>query len=291
MQRVIYADILIFINAVITLLMLLTASDIIKIYSTRKRYLLGAFMGGIGSLLLLIPEMNAVLSFAVKLLQCLIIVLCVFGFKKRKPFLKATAGLILSCFLYGGTVFFVQYFLFPDYIYIKNGYVYFDIGTPGLILVCFCVFAVFKFADKRLFKRRTEDIIYSVSLNYGGNTYSFKALLDSGNRVVDCYTGHPVIILSFSVISDAFSQEERGQVENIFRGDVPMNLPQKIRLLPVKTLGTMKMMPTLTAEKAVVYNGEFRKTVIKPSIVLSNDTFDEKKYLALINSNITGQVL
>lgn len=290
-QRVIYADVLIFVNAVMTLLILLTSSDITRLYPKDKRYILGACVGGIGSLFALLTELNIVLSIVIKVLQCLLIVFFVFGFGRPKIFIKAVLGFLLSSFLYGGIVFFIRYFFLPDYIYISNGYVYFDIGAFGLIFVSVGVFVAFKLADRKIFKKTAKDIIYDVVLYFPEKRIECRALLDSGNNVTDYYTGRPVIILSLSEVVGIFPEGDYQRIRNIINGDISAQIPQGIRLLPVKTLGVMKMLPTVTAQKAVVSNADFRKTVNKPSVVLSGESFDKEKYSALINSNITGQVL
>lgn len=291
MQKVIYADVLIFINCVITLLILLTASDIIKCFPARKRYIAGAFVGGFLSLLIFLPVNNIILNILIKAVEGILIVFVVFGYESLKQIIKAFFSFIFCSFLYGGIVFAVSFATGSKLLQYNNGYLYFDLSAYGLILMCTAVFFIIKIADRRIFKKNKNDITYKAELYLFDNKYEFNAFLDSGNTVVDRFTGRPVVILSFSVVKNAFSIAEREIISSILNGVIPDNLPAGMRLLPVKTLGSQKLMPTVTAERIIIRNTNFRKIIKKPGIVLSDDSFGEEKFSALINSDIAGEVI
>ena len=46
-----------------------------------------------------------------------------------------------------------------------------------------------------------------------------------------------------------------------------------------------------TAEKAVVSGNDIMRIIEKPTIAVSDNTFEGKKYSALINESVTGQVI
>lgn len=290
MQKVIYIDVLVFINSVLTLLILMTTSDIIKNYPARKRYLAGAFAGGLASLAIFLPE-NIFTGILIKTVESSLIVFITFGFRNLKSYIKSLSGFFLSSFLYGGIVFASGFVVGRDILSFNNGYFYSDLNAVSLIVICGSIFIVLKLTDIRYFRVRKKDIIYEVELYLNSKSYSFKAFLDSGNNVVDSFTGKPVVILSLSVIKSGFTSEENEAIRSIIDGRIPEYLPAGIRLLPVKTLGQQKLLPAITADKLIVRNNDFSRTVISPAIVMSGDSFGEEKYSALINSDLAGEVL
>ena len=68
MQQVIYVDVLIFLNTIITFIILLTTVEISGVSPKTFRLLTGSLLGGIFSLIILAPEMNVFFVFAVILL-------------------------------------------------------------------------------------------------------------------------------------------------------------------------------------------------------------------------------
>ena len=69
MQTVIYADLLIIFNTVMTLLIIVITSDILKIDSGKVRYISAAFCGGVSSLIILAPAMNVALMLILRFLM------------------------------------------------------------------------------------------------------------------------------------------------------------------------------------------------------------------------------
>lgn len=291
MKRVIYADVLVFINASITMLILLTASDFLNNHTTVKRYVAGAFFGGIGALVILIPYNGDILLAIIKIFQGVVITLIVFGFNGKRSFIKNFLGFLLAGVLYGGIIFLIDLSFFSGQKICRSGYYYFDVSALGLILICISVFLGIHLVNTYLFKKRKCDIIYNVELFLFSKKYCFKAFLDSGNNVIDCFTGRPVIIVAFSELKNAFDEHSITIYDRIIRGEITDKIPSGTRLLPIKTLGVQRMLPAISADKAIISAESFYKIIPHPTIVISDDSMANKDYSALINLKITGQVI
>ncbi len=291
MQTVIYIDVLVFINSIITFLILMTTSDIVKRYADSKHYVAGSFAGGLLSIAILLPEINLLLSVLLKASEAALIVRIAFGYGNIRRYAKAALSFVIVSLLYGGIIFSVNCLFLSDRIYGNNGYYYIDFSSTGLIIICFSVFVALRIIDRRFFRKHKTEIIYDIELFFSDRKVSCKALYDSGNSVRDRFTGKPVIIVSFSVLEGLFNGNEAQLINSILDGIIPTELPERIRLLPVRTLGNYRLLPAYSADKAVISNEDFSKTVLNPSIALSDDSFGGRKYSALINSDITGEVL
>ena len=132
-EMVIYLDVLIALNIFINYLILLCASKLSGVKTGRIRLVFSALLGGVGSLVILLPEMNAVFSFLLKASVTVLLTLTAFSFNSFKTFLKALLSFSAVNIAFAG-VSLALYFLFPpkNMLY-SNGVVYFDIDIGFFI--------------------------------------------------------------------------------------------------------------------------------------------------------------
>ncbi len=291
MQTVIYADILFFMNTVITFLILLTTADIIKVSSAKCRYAAGAFAGGVFSFIILAPPMNFLLVLALRIIISILIILITFRIRNVRHFLKCVFGFFLISFLFAGIVYFISGYLdFPN-VYYNNGFTYFDFSALSLIIITASVFLSVRIINKKILNKTKSDMLFNVEIFYKGNKARVCALYDTGNTVKDIYSGKPVIIVSIYQLEDIIDTDSFIKLQKVFCDSSFFDLPQGIRLLPVKTIGEKKLLPAFTSDKAVVYDAETNRTIDKACIALTDDTFGNNEYKALINDAVLGKVL
>lgn len=291
MQTVIYADILIFLNSIITLFILLITSDLLKTDIRRLRLFTGSVLGGIFSLIILAPEMNSILVIITRFLISLIVVIVTFKTDSLKTVIKAVILSFIITVLFGGTVSLIMFNFFSENIYVNNGFIYFDINIFVLIISIVSFYSLFKAIHRFFIKKRKVDIIYNVELSFNSNKILIHALFDTGNTMKDIYNNKPVILLSITEAKKLLNYEDCLIIENFVTSEICTDLPQGFRLLPVRTLGSEKLLPAFTADSATVFNHNIRKIITKPSIVITNDCFDKNEYSAVINNNALGEYL
>ncbi len=290
LQTVIYADVLLFINTVITFLILLSTADILRINSSRCRFLAGAFSGGIFSFIIFAEPMNIFLLFFIRIIISVLIVLITFGINNFRRLMKCFAGFFLISFLYAGVVYFlVSCFSFSG-VYVNNGFTYFDLGAVSLIIITVILFACIILINRIILAKKKADLLYDVSIFRGDRSTKVCALYDTGNNVKDIYNGSPVIIVSISVLDKLMDNDELVRLKSFFVNSSYCDLPAGIRLLPVKTIDSARLLPAFSADKAIIGNSENCFVTGKVCVAVTEDTFGENKYKALINDSVSGKV-
>lgn len=277
MQHVIYADVLIFLNTVITFLLLLTVKQFTGAMTGAGRLTLASFAGGCYSLIILAPQMNVFLMLLTKAAMCVSIVFIAFKAKSLKKMAKCSLLFLAFSFLYAGIMYSLSFVLDSSYFSVNNGSVYFDLSVYSLIVISAVIYTVIWFLRKRFFTPSPEDMIYCADISYRENTVKVKALLDSGNSVRDIYTGKPVIILSSSSAESLTGQK---LPELPGEGDIPL------RLIPVNSLSSKKLLPAFTAEKAVIFCDNGDREIKAPCVAVTEDSLGGEKYQALISCDI-----
>ena len=290
MQTVIYADILIVMNSVVTFFVLLSTSDIVKITCKKSRMLTGSVVGGLFSLIILAPAMSIFLIFITRIIMCLIIVLISFPAKTLRSVFKCIAGFTLISFLYAGIVYFLSDIINSNRIIYNNGYGYFDLSAVSLVCIIIVIFFAVKLMNKKIMSVQKKDYIFDTEIEFRGWKFNVKALFDSGNNVRDSYSGKPVVIVSFDEIEKAFTKEDRNTVREILDGNYS-DVIKGMRLIPVRTLGEQKLLPAITAERLTVKDEFTLITINDPCIAFSSDSFGGKEFGALINDSVLKKVI
>ena len=290
MQTVIYADILIVMNSIITFLVLLGTSDIVKISCKKIRLLTGSLLGGIFSLIIIAPPMNILLIVLTRIIICLIIVLISFPVKTLRSAMKCIAGFCLINFLYAGIVYFLSGLIHSNRIIYNNGYGYFDLSAFSLVCFIVSIFFAVRLLNRKILSVQKKDYLFDAVIEIREKSFKLKALFDSGNSVRDSYTGKPVIIVAFTEIEDAFSPEDKKSVVEILNGNYSV-IGKGIRLIPVKTLGEQKLLPALSGKRLTISDEFKHVTINEPCIAISSDSFGGNRYGALINDSVLGKVI
>ncbi len=289
MQTVIYADVLVFLNTIVTFLVLIATSDILKTDIRKLRLLSGSFVGGFLSLIILAPELNVFLSVFTRLLTSVIVVVITFNIKDFRLILKAVCYNTLIIILFGGIIYFILFTFDSRRIIVNNGYFYFDVSIFWLIFIIGASMLFFRFINNKYNKTKQNDIIFDIKIFIGDRNISVRALFDTGNSISDIYTGNDVILLNIDELKTVFSEDTLDALSDVLLQEKFFDLPQGVRLLPVTTLGNSKLLPAFTAKEAVICGNEFNKIIKSPTIAVTPDCFDKNKYSALINNSALGE--
>lgn len=121
---VIYVDELLFLNALITWLLLLCARGFLHLSPGKGRLLLGSLCGGITSLTALLPPLAAWEQIGVQLLSALLIGWAAFGGLGKRGFLRGTACFLLGSFLLAGALLFFSRFVTGQPMLLRGGVFY-----------------------------------------------------------------------------------------------------------------------------------------------------------------------
>lgn len=209
MKQTIYIDILVGVNLFINYLLLLCVSRFLALEGKQKRLIGAAFVGALYSLIILLPEINPILSLLLKLLMSFSIVVIAFGLKDFKSFLRETVAFYLISFAFAGFMLVLWYFFAPQGLLIRNSVVYFNISPLALI-----VLTVVCYGGIRLFQRITgrqmpKYLDCRISIRRGGKTCVCTARVDTGNNLKEPFSGDPVTVIYEPVIEPLIPEKDR----------------------------------------------------------------------------------
>ena len=282
-QHVIYADVLVFLNTVVTFFLLLTVKQFTGVKTSAPRLISGAFVGGIYSLIVFAPHMHFVLLFLAKTAMSLSITFIAFHSTRMKKMMRCFVLFWCVSFLYAGIMYAIQYILQGAFITVNNGTVYFDMSGYSLIIITVMIYGVIFVLRKKVFGFHQSDMIYDIELHYGDTQVKAKALLDTGNQVRDLYTNHPVVILTSSVAERLINKKISKETVSVCSA---VNEGIAIRLLPVQAISGETFLPAFTADAAAISNDGSRKEHTKICVAVTDDLLGKERYQALISEDL-----
>ena len=291
MQVVVYVDVLIFMNAVITLILLLMTSEVFSVDAKKVNYILGSIVGGFFSLIIMAPEMGIWLTLITRIAICVVIILLTFRFQSIKMFFKCFFGFLFVSFVFAGIMFAISCYSNGKFIVYKNGYTYFNFSIITLIVCCAVSFLVIKVINRKLFLRHSDDLIFEINIEHNNKTVKTFAYFDSGNFVTDVFTGKSVIIVDVDELAQLFDVEVFMNIKNYLLKNKDYEIPEKMRLIPAKALGETKMIPAFTCDRVTVSDKNTIKIIERPVIGITYKMFEQFDYKALINEAVMGKVI
>ena len=275
----VYADILLALNWWVDYLLLLGVRRVMGGGAGPWRLALGALMGSLTCFVLFLPPLPLWLDLLIKLLAAAVMVLVAFrwqGWAKlaRRVFLlfAMSAGFAGIC---GG----LYYFVAPQKFYVYNGVVYYAVSPlllVGLTVLCYGVLWVWE----RLMRRRAPtDHAYRVTVAVGERRAEFSCLYDSGNHLVEPFSGYGVLVM------------DREVAEGLL--DVPtaedMPVAGRWRLIPYDTLHGGGLLPAFIPDSVTVTAGGYTYP-LRDCYVAVCDRLNKGEYQGLMGSALGEQL-
>lgn len=237
---VVYVDVLIVLNMYINYFLIRAAAMIMRRVCSRKRCVLSAFVGALGALVILLPELP---FFAVALFKIglgALIVFITFGKQKPSDFAVCTLFFLVVNFTFAGIMMALWTFATPLGMVWSNGTAYFNIpisAVAAFTAAAYCAIRLVRFfADKRLHC----DKICAVKISLSECEIELRGLCDTGNELFDLFSGKPVVICRFDKIAPIAPRE----IIDYFDG----KLSETLRVIPCRTIGSEALVPIFKAD-------------------------------------------
>ncbi len=256
---VVYIDVLVCLNIVITYLILLAAKTFSHSKSSVLRLILASVVGGLFSLYIFLPKQHFLVELVVKIIFGAVITVVAFKGAKLKAFLRAFISFIAVSFLYAGSMIGLWYALKPKGMVINNGVVYFSVSPIVLILSTVLCYFVLIFAHRLLKREDTYTPIKTVKLIFKDKTVFCRCIVDTGNTLCDSVSGYKVAIVSEQTAKSLFDDDS---VSELLRLEASGELSKRFRLLPYKTLQGSSVMPAVCIDMAEVDNKKIKKAMV-----------------------------
>ena len=248
MKTVIYLDMLIAVNLILDFFLLLGAGKLSGCIAGQWRYLAGAAVAGVLSLVILLPAQPLIVQILMKLAGSVIPVLIVFGCKRPRQMIKAAVWYFFLNLALAGAVILWSIILSPAGILMNNLSVYFNISPVTLILSVLAVYLAIQLISLLFGKPDAQEPAF-VDLEIDGARVKAPVLLDTGFSLRDILTGRPCILLSYPQVKKQLSRRLSKILEDYFAGQ-PIDTQQELPILvvPCKTAAGESLLPALRCE-------------------------------------------
>jgi len=245
---VIYVDRLLAVNALVNYLLLSAAARLSGEAASCLRRGLGAGLGALYALAVLLPGCRMLGMLTLRLLFAALMTAATFGAGHR--LLRQWLLVLALSALYGGAVLAVETMLGGSVTFI-GGAAYYPVSFRALALTAGSVWLLFSTVLSRLGAHSGGELVQAV-LTLHGRTVRCTALRDTGNSLCDPVSGLPTLLVDWRVLRPLLpeapaqlSADPVTVIEALRLADPTLRL----RLLPYRTVGTAGLLPALRCDR------------------------------------------
>ncbi len=276
-MRVLYLDILFLVNFCMDYIALYIAGGFCERVRSAPRLLFSSLLGAVYAMAAVLLTGNAAIQQLIGVCVALLLVAIAYGRSEWRDFLRIFITFYAVSLLFGALVT-VGYSMLNRYITpdgISGGRarptVFFAVAAVGALLI--------RFAGKWLSRENTVKK-KCVTVRLGQRKVSFSALLDSGNLLTDPLSGRRVIIVSAEVLSDFLPLPIRLMLASDppEPSHLPPSLARRIRLIPVHTLGEVRLLVGFLPDEISVRDEEGRGRGTHVDAIIAIDTGKNGNY-------------
>lgn len=249
---VIYLDVLILINLYVTYFQILAVSVFTHRKSVWYRKLSAAGIGAVASLSIFIPQEMVLTLTLLKIFLCALIAFVAFGYTGFRAYAVSVLFLMLVSFVFSGLMLCVWLFAAPMKMLFINGTVYFGVDTMTIILSTCAAYGVVRIIRYILDKNGKTDGKYTVIIKNNGRECRLSALADSGNGIVDCFSGLPVIVCRRDMCADVSPPAIEMIENNSDISEIGTQMIKGVRIMPFSTVGKGGLICMFKAESVVI---------------------------------------
>ncbi len=233
----IYVDVLIVLNLYVSFFLLKITAKLMHFPARTGRTLLAALYASLYSLLILAPEIPAVPLNLIKLASSMSVILVCFGKNGWRRLIIGTGTFYAANLALAGAVFAVYSSFSPESVHIANGCFYVDFSLLVLIITTAALYGAVCAVRYFLDRGDTDCGVYEVVIRRGRDVTVLNGLADTGNCLVDHFTGAPVILCSGKKLGVEASVSD---------------LPKGFRLLPCTTVTEDGLIPVFRPDEVVI---------------------------------------
>lgn len=278
---IVYGDILLALNWWLDFLLLLGVRRTMGGGARPWRLALGALVGACSCFTLFLPPLAVWWSLLIKLISALLMVLIAFrwqGWRQltRRVFLlfALSAGLAGLC---GALYFYVA----PADFYVANGVVYYAFSPLLLVLLSVVCYGLLWLSEHLMRRRAPAQRVFRVTLEMGDNKVTFPCLYDSGNHLMEPFSGFPVLVVERDVAEQIVTVPSDPE-------DLPVG--QGWRLIPYDTLKGGGLLPAFTPLRVKIHTRQ-EERVVRECYVAVCDRLGRGEYRGLMGSAMGENLL
>ncbi len=262
---VLYADVLIVVNFIVDYFLIAISARFLHKRPRLWRQLLSAFLGGIFSLYILLPQSGFLLQSTVQIFMCAALSFVAFGFDSIKSFCRSTAVLFLTNFAYSGAMIAVWLIFKPNGMVINNSVVYFNISPLFLIVFSVLGYFIVAFLRRALQKNFSASSRCEVTVKCGQNSLMLEGIVDTGNSLCDVFGLSQIFITEAEIVDAVLGVEKQNAT--------------RFRAIPCGTVTGERLLDGYRIDSAVVCFEKKKYTFKSPILAVSHTPLDECKII------------
>ncbi len=244
----VYADVLVVVNLFVNYALLLCSSLILKNRISNYRLLAGAVIGSVYGLVIFLPEIPIYFELPMRIAVSAAIVLASFGYRNIRRFLRCFFTFFAVTFAFGGIMLVIWVTVAPVGMIYNNGTVYFDIDLSVLAISTVACFAIVSLISRLIERKAPMNSVYTLNVTNGERMISGVALCDTGNSLVESFSGYPVIVGEYDTLIGIMPQSVMDYYENPSDCSDASNL----RLIVCKTISDVGVLPAFRPKNVEV---------------------------------------
>ena len=198
---ILYVDVLLAVNWVIDFLLLHALSRMLSIPRYRWRLVAGGGVGAATCLIVLLPPLSPWLAVAYKAFGAFLMVGVAFGIRPFKTLLRRTAVLFMLSAVVAGVAMGVWWLAAPTGLAIVNGVVYVDVPPLALIGCTAGAYGLLTLYARWTRRKVPSGQGFRLRVEYKDKVVEIPTLFDSGNRLVEPFSGLPVAVADYRVLA------------------------------------------------------------------------------------------
>lgn len=243
-------------------MLLLTVERLLKLKANDIRAAVASLIGSLGSLSVFLNISGFLLSFLIKAVVTVTLVLIAFGYNGKKEFIKTNLTLIGVSAIFSGLMILIYQLFRPPNMLIINDYVYFEFDPLVMILLTVVIYIAVYLVEKLLSQRLSSTIV-RLELRIRGQNCRCMAKIDTGCSLYEPFSGAPVIIIDASVMDITKSSDTR--------------------IIPYSTISGSSFLFGAKAQSTSIND-----RIINKDIYVASSSINTESYKAIINPQIIG---
>lgn len=268
----IYIDVIILENICMNYIILFATGLINKVNIKQLPIILSSIIGSIYAVLSFMSILELYSSFILKVLLSIAMIYLAFKPKSLKILLKQLLIFYLVSFAFGGCAFCLLYFIKPQDILLRNGFLTgtypIKIALLGGIVGFVIVNIAFKVVKGRITKK---DMFCNVDIIFNKKSTTIKAMVDTGNLLKDPISGMPVIVVEARELVNIIPEQIINNISKIVGGEeenvidyIDQQYISKFRVIPFSSLGKQHgLLLGFKADKIIIKTEENEKDLDK----------------------------
>lgn len=238
LMETIYLDVLVVLNIYVNFFLIRAAAWFTHSPMKKGRCAAASVYGSLYSLLILAPQLGTLINIIIKLIAALTVVLMAFGYHSIRRFIINSAAFFSANFILAGTVYAVYSWAAPELMHFNNACFYIDFSLLILIATTSAMYFVLWLVRMLADKAPHGSDCYRVIVRYRDKVVAMSGLADTGNALVDFFTGSPVIICSGENFGIDSAERDK--------------LPKGFRLVPCSTISSSGLLPVFRPDEVVI---------------------------------------